>query len=137
MTSALATGDRFTYTQASTPAVTSLDTTSGSTAGGTVLTITGTNFTGATSVMFGTTLADSYTVYSDTQIVATSPLLPAGTVVPCGLVVSQAPGLWPAAVTNVPRSRRISRYVPSSFRLTLKLRFSVSTAQAWAWPQEP
>jgi|GEM_PF-710395 len=79
-TSSLATGDRFSYTQAATPAVTSLDTTSGSTAGGTVITVTGTNFTGASSVMFGATPAASYTFISDTQIVATAPPLAAGTV---------------------------------------------------------
>src|SRR6202011_5491181 len=79
-TSAAVTGDRFTYSAASTPAVTSLGTTSGSTAGGTVLTITGTNFTAAGSVMVGTTPAASYTVLSDTQILATSPPLAAATV---------------------------------------------------------
>ena len=37
---------------------------------GTVVTITGTNFTGATSVTFGQTAADSYTVVSSTEITA-------------------------------------------------------------------
>lgn len=40
---------------------------------GTVVTVTGTNFTGATSVKFGTTNAGLYTVVSDTQIKATVP----------------------------------------------------------------
>src|SRR5207244_7509210 len=79
-TSAASSGDRFSYTQASAPAVTGLDTTSGSTAGGTVETISGTNFMGATNVRFGSMLAALYTVLSDSAIVATSPPEAAGTV---------------------------------------------------------
>ena len=44
--------------------------TSGPTPGGTTVTITGTNLTGATSVKFGTTTAASYTVTSATTIKA-------------------------------------------------------------------
>ena len=55
------------------PKVTGLSPTSGPTAGGTTVTITGTGFTGATTVNFGTTKATSFTVDSDTQITATSP----------------------------------------------------------------
>ncbi len=54
------------------PTVTSLSPTTGATAGGTSVVITGTNFTGATSVHFGASSA-SYTVDSNTQITATSP----------------------------------------------------------------
>src|SRR4051812_35029663 len=36
------------------------------------------------------------------------PCLPASTAVPCRPRVSQAPGLWPSLVRNVPRSRRSS-----------------------------
>ena len=46
---------------------------SGSTAGGTRVMITGTGFTGATVVDFGTTAATNVEFYSTTQIVATSP----------------------------------------------------------------
>ncbi len=60
--------------------VTSVTPTSGSTAGGTSVTITGTNFTGATAVRFGTTSATTFTVGSDTSITATSPAGTAGTV---------------------------------------------------------
>lgn len=42
-------------------------------AGGTVVTITGACFTGATAVLFGTTPATSFTVDSDTQITAVAP----------------------------------------------------------------
>ena len=62
------------------PTVTSVSPTSGSTAGGTSVTITGTNFTGATAVTFGSTAASSYTVNSATQITATSPAESAATI---------------------------------------------------------
>jgi len=55
------------------PAVTSLSPTSGPAAGGTSVTITGTGFTGASAVKFGSTAAASFTVNSATQIAATSP----------------------------------------------------------------
>ncbi len=61
------------------PAVTAVGPTVGSTAGGSTVTITGTNLTGATAVDFGGTAA---TITSDTatQITATSPAGVAGTV---------------------------------------------------------
>lgn len=46
---------------------------SGPVAGGTTVTITGTNLTGATAVNFGIPAATSFTVESATQIIATSP----------------------------------------------------------------
>jgi len=55
------------------PTVSSLAPASGPPAGGTAVTITGTNFTGATSVQFGGVPATSFTVDSATQITATSP----------------------------------------------------------------
>ena len=65
------------------PTVTLINPTSGPTAGGTSVTITGTNFTGAsgaTAVKFGSTNAASYTVNSATQITASSPAGSAGIV---------------------------------------------------------
>src|SRR5205823_6577314 len=76
--SATSTADRFTYLVI--PTVTAIDLTAGPTAGGTPVTITGTNFTGATAVSFGGTAATSFTVNSGTQITATSPAHAAGTV---------------------------------------------------------
>ena len=55
------------------PAVTSISPTSGSTAGGTTVTITGTNLTGGMIVDFGSTPATNVTVVSSTQITAVSP----------------------------------------------------------------
>ena len=56
-----------------TTAITSISQTEGPTAGGENLTITGTGFTGATKVRFGTKPASSYRVVSDTQISTTTP----------------------------------------------------------------
>jgi hypothetical protein len=62
------------------PTVTKLEPTGGPLAGGTSVTITGTNLTGATAVKFGATNATSFKVESATSIVATSPAEVAGTV---------------------------------------------------------
>ncbi|OGT38398.1 MAG: hypothetical protein A3F12_07795 [Gammaproteobacteria bacterium RIFCSPHIGHO2_12_FULL_38_14] len=70
----------FTIPSVAAPTITSLDTTSGTTAGGTSVVITGTNFTDATAVTFGGTAASSYTVNSATQITATTPAHAAGAV---------------------------------------------------------
>jgi hypothetical protein len=55
------------------PSVTNVSPDFGAPAGGTAVTITGTNFTGATAVRFGATPASSVTVTSDTSITATAP----------------------------------------------------------------
>jgi hypothetical protein len=55
------------------PTVDSVIPNSGPTAGGTSVTIGGTNFTAATAVAFGTAAATTYTVNSATQITAMSP----------------------------------------------------------------
>jgi len=70
--------DQFTYVAA--PTVTSVSPSSGSTAGGTSVTLTGTGFTSATSVNFGSTPASSFVVNSDTQISAVAPAASAGVV---------------------------------------------------------
>jgi hypothetical protein len=62
------------------PTVTGIAPTSGSTAGGTSVVITGCGFTGATSVHFGATAAASFTINTDSQITATSPAHGAGAV---------------------------------------------------------
>ena len=77
-TSADTSADDFTYVAG--PTITGLNPNGGTTAGGTSVTITGTNLTGATAVTFGGTAASSYTVNSATQITATSPAHAVGTV---------------------------------------------------------
>ena len=72
-TSAVSPADEFTYTAAAVPVVTRLSPTTGLPVGGTLVTITGTSFTGATAVDFGTTPATNLTVVNDTTITADSP----------------------------------------------------------------
>lgn len=60
------------------PAVTGLSPTGGGTAGGNLVQIFGTKFTGASAVKFGATNATNYTVVNDTLIVATAPAATAG-----------------------------------------------------------
>ena len=61
------------YTYVAAPTVSAVSPNAGPTVGGTSVTITGTGFTGATAVSFGTTSAASFTVTSGTSITATSP----------------------------------------------------------------
>jgi len=70
-TSATSNADQFTYVPA--PAITKISPISGPVAGGTTVTITGSGFTDASKVMFGTAAASSFTVVSDTKITAVSP----------------------------------------------------------------
>jgi Domain of unknown function (DUF1929)/IPT/TIG domain/Glyoxal oxidase N-terminus len=69
----------FTYTSLA-PAVTSVAPNSGPVAGGTVVTITGTNFQKGATVSFGGTAAINVTVASSTSITATTPTDTAGAV---------------------------------------------------------
>ena len=62
------------------PRVTGISVTTGSAAGGTSVTLTGTGFTGATGVSFGARAATRFTVNSSTSITAVSPAEPGGTV---------------------------------------------------------
>jgi hypothetical protein len=61
------------------PTITALGTASGPTAGGTSLTITGTDLEGASAVGFGAEPASSFTVDSESQITAVAPAAAAGT----------------------------------------------------------
>ena len=63
--------DQFTYEAA--PSVTAISPIAGLPAGGTSMTVAGTNFTGASTVDFGTTAAVTYSVVSSTSITVTSP----------------------------------------------------------------
>src|SRR5208283_2323014 len=70
--------DDFTYEAA--PTVAAVSPVLGPLTGNTTVTVTGTGFTGATAVDFATTSAASFVIVSSTQITASSPLAPAGTV---------------------------------------------------------
>jgi streptogramin lyase len=92
---------------APTPAVTALDPSAGPAAGGTMVTITGTNFSEAAAVSFGSVNAPNFTVNSESSITAEAPP-GAGTV---DVTVTSAQGTspsvpadrfrYPPAVTNV------------------------------------
>jgi hypothetical protein len=69
--SAASPASQFTY--AAIPAVAQLTPTTGPTAGGTSVVITGQGFTGATTVAFGGVVAPAFTINSDIQIIAISP----------------------------------------------------------------
>ncbi len=71
-TSTTGPADRFLFV-APLPVVSSLSPSTGSTSGGSVVTIVGTGFSFATAVDFGNTAAQSFQVISDTEITATSP----------------------------------------------------------------
>jgi len=64
---------------------------------GTVVTVTGSGFTGATGVRFGAKAAKSFTVVSDTEITAVSPAHAAGTV---GIRVTTPGGVSPAVAAD-------------------------------------
>ena len=111
-TSPTSSADQFTYTAVTAPAVTSLSPTSGTAAGGTPVTITGTGFTGATVVDFGTTPATDLNVLNDTSITVDSPA-GTGTV---DVTVTTPAGTSPTtsadqftytAVTSAPRGHQL------------------------------
>jgi plastocyanin len=62
------------------PTITKVSPKKGPAAGGTSVTITGTNFTGATAVKFGASKVASFTVNSAMSITAVSPMAPPGRV---------------------------------------------------------
>ena len=68
--------DHFTYTDV--PGISSVTPNHGPPSGGTKVTITGSSFTGATEVHFGSTEAKSFKVESETEITAVSPAFTGG-----------------------------------------------------------
>jgi alpha-tubulin suppressor-like RCC1 family protein len=76
-TSPPSSGDRYSYRPA--PTLLKLSAKGGPAAGGTILTITGTEFSGATEVDFGAVAVTTLTVNSNTSITVTSPANVAGT----------------------------------------------------------
>jgi IPT/TIG domain len=71
-TSTATTSDRYTY-QSTQPQVSSVSPPSGPAAGGSSVTISGTNLSGATAVQFGSAPAASFTAVSGSQVSAVSP----------------------------------------------------------------
>jgi hypothetical protein len=110
-TSATGSGDKFAYTTV--PAVSGVSPATGETTGGTSVTITGSGFTGTTSVLFGTTPARSFTVVSDTQVTATSPATTTAGTVDVTVVnpLGTSPIGTPDKFTYVLASATLSGYV--------------------------
>ena len=84
------------YTFVAAPTVTSLSPNTGTTSGGTAVTINGINLAGVTTVLFGTVAATSFNVVSATQIVAIAPAVTAGNV---NVTVTNAGGSAAGAYT--------------------------------------
>jgi hypothetical protein len=80
------------------PVIISLDITSGPIAGGTVVNLTGSGFTGATAVNFGANLGTGMSVVSDNQISIKSPAGAAG-VVDISVITPAGKGRLPACFT--------------------------------------
>ena len=78
------------YTYIVTPTISSVSPNSGTTAGGTAVTITGTNFASGATVKFGSTAATNVVVVSSTSITATTP---AGTAGAATVTVTNSSGL--------------------------------------------
>lgn len=100
------------YTYIAAPTVTNVSPNSGPTAGGTAVTITGTNFTGATVVTFGGTNASSFSVTNATTIAATAPAKPAGAVA-VAVTTSGGTGSLASAYTYV-AAPTVTNVSPSS-----------------------
>jgi IPT/TIG domain/PASTA domain len=80
------------------PTIASISPASGPTTGGTAVTISGQDFTGATAVAFGAIPAAAFTVDSDTQITAASPPAAAGAV---GIAVATPAGQSSAVASDM------------------------------------
>lgn len=95
-TSAATAADRFTYVPP--PTVAKVKANKGPAAGGTTVTITGTDLTGASAVSFGSSAASNFTVVSSTTIEAVSP---PGTAGPVDVTVTTPSGTSPIAPHDV------------------------------------
>lgn len=85
------------------PAIVSISPALGSIAGGTAVTITGTDFAAASAVKFGSTPATSFTVNSETEITAVAP-------------PSAKPGTVDVTVTTLAGTNTISRFDHFAYR---------------------
>ena len=87
------------------PTVSSVSPNSGPTAGGTAVTITGTNFAAGATVTFGGTAATNVVVVNSTTITATTPAGSAGAVTVTVTNPEGRAGAWPVALPTLRRRR--------------------------------
>jgi hypothetical protein len=129
-TSPVVAADRYTYAPA--PAVGAINPNQGPWTGGTVVRITGTHFTNATSVRFGARAATNFTVDSATQITATAP--PAQTVGAVDVTVTTPSGTSPVVAAGrftyvpAPTTTTVSAVNPSVFGQTVTFTATVTSA---------
>ena len=128
------------FTYAPAPTVTAISPTSGTTSGGTSVTLTGTTLTGTTGVTFGGTAATNVAVVSATSVTATTPAHAAGAVD----VVATTPGgtgtltsgfTYGAVVNGACGSANntASAFVPSANLCSAGTAGSVANASPWTW----
>jgi len=109
------------------PTVTSVSPNTGPTTGGTAVTITGTNLTGATSVKFGSTNAASFTVIGVTQINAVAP--------PGSLGNVDVTVKTPSGTSAITSADQYSYAVPADSVNLRKLQATVTPMAAQTWGQ--
>ena len=97
------------YTYVVKPTVSSVSPNSGSVAGGTAVTITGTNFAAGATVTFGTAVASNIVVVNSTTITATTPADSAGVVTVTVTVGGQSGSLASAFTYIGQRRHRVAR----------------------------
>ncbi|MDQ2785184.1 MAG: IPT/TIG domain-containing protein [Chloroflexota bacterium] len=101
------------YTYITPPTVTSVNPSSGTTLGGTSVTISGTNFTGATAVTFGGTNATNVVITNATTITATTPAKSAGAVT-VAVTTAGGTGSKTSAYTYVTPAPTVTGIAPTS-----------------------
>jgi formylglycine-generating enzyme required for sulfatase activity len=122
--------------QAQPPALTSIAPASGPTSGGTQITLTGTNLSGATSVTVGGVAATSVTLVSPTTVTA---ITPAGTVGSCDISVATPYGTatlsnaFTYVVTAVPSWATLIEASPNPAVVTSATIRAAITATGYAW----
>jgi hypothetical protein len=125
-TSPASPADQFTYVLP-VPTVTSVSPDTGPTTGGTAVTISGANFSGATSVKFGSSNATSFTAISATQLSAIAPPGSLGTVD----VTIKTPG----GTSAISPADQYSYAVPADSVNLRKLQAIVTPMAAQVWGQ--
>jgi len=109
------------------PTVTAVSPNTGPTTGGTAVTISGTNFTGATSVKFGSITVASFTVMSAAKILAVAP--------PGSLGIVDITVRTPGGTSAVSATDQFTYAVPADSANLRKLQATVTPMAAQVWGQ--